>query len=136
MNIALNRVSRIPMTAIADGIQRLDMSGLGDTATTQDMVRLFLSLDCYETELLDKMRVRVCVVVFVFTVWPLACVHSTCLTVFCVWCGSCVVWVVCVSGVGRRPGWTLLRWTWQSRTCSTSHAVSAGSRASSSALTS
>ena len=82
MNIALNRVSRIPMTAIADGIQRLDMSGLGDAATTQDMVRLFLSLDCYETELLDKMRVRVCVVVFVFSVWRLACVHSTCLTVF------------------------------------------------------
>ena len=82
MNIALNRVSRIPMTAIADGIQRLDMSGLGDAATTQDMVRLFLSLDCYEKELLDKMRVRVCVVVFVFSVWRLACVHSTCLTVF------------------------------------------------------
>lgn len=58
MNIALNRVSRIPMTSIANAIQNLDMSSLGDTETTRDMVRLFLTLDCYDGTAAKNMAVR------------------------------------------------------------------------------
>lgn len=110
MNIALSRVSKIPMTAIADAIQRMDLSGLGDTAATQDMVRLFLSLDCYDGTAAKKMTVR-----------PV--LHGGCLCRLCADapCGCHLV---------RLLDWIQPSWTWPNHTCITSYVESVASVAS------